>query len=223
MSNEYANKQQSLGQVAYDLLYQAIETGQLKSGDRISVNGLAETLKISRTPVREAISWLETDGLIVHEPYLGRVVARLDVQMVNELYAMRQLLEVSAAGMAAQNATEAEISVLRDMVEFEATILDQPVERERHNLAFHRAIYRSAHNRYLLSTLSALQTPMVLLGPATAVDPGQLESACEQHRKLVDSIARRDADEAKSLMSEHLSAGQRARINYLMRAHVESR
>lgn len=74
-------------------------------------------MKISRTPVREAISWLETDGLIVHEPYVGRVVDRLDLQMVNELYTIRQLLEMSAAGMAVQNASEAEVSVLQEMVD----------------------------------------------------------------------------------------------------------
>lgn len=67
--------------------------------------------------MREAISWLETDGLIVHEPYVGRVVDRLDLQMVNELYTIRQLLEMSAAGMAVQNASEAEVSVLQEMVD----------------------------------------------------------------------------------------------------------
>jgi len=216
MSDEYSNKPQSLGRVAYERLHEAIETGLLKSGDRISVNALAETLKISRTPVREAISWLETDGLIVHEPHLGRVVGSLDIQMVNELYAIRQLLEVAAAGMAARNASDAEISVLQEMLEFESSVFDKPMERERHNRGFHKAIYRSAHNRYLLSTLSALQTPMVLLGPATAVDPSRLHTAYEEHIELVDCITRHDVEGAKASMARHLTAGQRARISYLL-------
>jgi DNA-binding GntR family transcriptional regulator len=223
MSDEYANRSQSLGRVAYDQLHEAIETGLLKSGDRISVNALAETLKISRTPVREAISWLETDGLIVHEPYVGRVVARLDVQMVNELYAMRLLLEVAAAGMAAQNASASEVAVLQEMVQFESTVLHKPIERERHNRAFHKAIYRSAHNRYLLSTLSALQTPMVLLGPATAADPSRLQSSYDEHVELVDCIARRDEQGARASMTRHLEEGQKARVNYLLRHQSEQR
>jgi len=223
MPDQHANKPHSLGQVAYERLHEAIETGVLKPGDRISVNGLAEALEISRTPVREAISWLETDGLIVHQPYVGRVVAHMDIQMINELYAMRQLLEVAAAGMAAQNASEAEISVLREMVEVEASLLDQPVERERHNRAFHKAIYRSAHNRYLLSTLSALQTPMVLLGPATAVDPDRLGTTYGEHVELVDCIARHDVEGAKDCMSRHLAAGQRARVSYLLRRKQDAR
>ena len=217
------NTARSLGRVAYDRLLEAIETGLLKPGDRISVNGLADTLKISRTPVREAISWLETDGLIVHEPYLGRVVGHLDLQMVNELYAIRQVLEVAAAGMAARSASDAEISVLKEMLEYERSVLDKPVERERHNRRFHKAIYRSAYNRYLLSTLSALQTPMLLLGPATASDPRRLYAAYEEHIELVETIAQHDVEGAKASIARHLAAGLRAHTSFILRNQRDSR
>ncbi|MGQ3003630.1 MAG: GntR family transcriptional regulator [Hydrogenophaga sp.] len=206
----------SMGQVAYGKLHEAIETGVLKPGDRISVNGLADTLQISRTPVREAIAWLETDGLIVHEPYRGRVVAQLDQQMVIELYAIRLVLETSAAALAAQNASEAEVDVLREMLVLEREVLGDPMRRERLNRRFHDAIYRSAHNRYLLTTLRALQTPMILLGPATASEPARAESASAEHQRLVDAIARRDAEGAREAMRVHLAGGQRARINAML-------
>ena len=209
-------KNKSMGQAAYDQLLEAIETGVLKPGDRISVNGLADTLAISRTPVREAISWLETDGLIVHEAYLGRVVAELDRQMVTELYAMRLVLETTAAGLAAQNASAAEIEVLKEMLVTEQTTLGDSMRRERHNRRFHEAIYRSAHNRYLLTTLKALQTPMILLGPATASDPSRVESAYAEHVQLVDAIARHDAEAAQEAMRLHLVGGQRTRISYML-------
>jgi DNA-binding GntR family transcriptional regulator len=211
------NKNKSMGQAAYEQLHEAIETGALKPGDRISVNGLADSMNISRTPVREAIAWLETDGLIVHEPYLGRVVAQLDHQMVTELYAIRLVLETAAAGLAARNASDAEIKVLQDMVAFEASVLHQPIERERHNRRFHEVIYRSAHNRYLLSTLSALQTPMILLGPATASHPERVDEAYAEHRELVKAIAARDAEASQHVMRQHLEAGQRVRIATMMR------
>lgn len=206
----------SMGQTAYERLHEAIETGSLKPGDRISVNALAELLQMSRTPVREAIAWLETDGLIVHEPYHGRVVASLDRQMVTELFAIRLVLETTAAGLAAQNASEAEIEVLQDMLELEKSVLGDPIRRERHNRRFHEAIYRSAHNRYLLTTLKALQTPMILLGPATASDPARLESAYTEHVQLVESIARHDADAAREAIRTHLTGGQKARIRHMM-------
>jgi DNA-binding GntR family transcriptional regulator len=214
-------KSKSMGQAAYDRLHEAIETGALKPGDRISVNGLADSLEISRTPVREAIAWLETDGLIVHEPYRGRVVAELDQQKVTELYAIRLVLETTAAGMAAQNASEAEVEVLKEMLAFEKTTLDDPIRRERQNRRFHEAIYRSAHNQYLLTTLKALQTPMILLGPATASDPARVQSAYAEHAKLVESIARHDPDAAREAMREHLAGGQRTRMNYMMSRGVD--
>jgi DNA-binding GntR family transcriptional regulator len=213
--NDSAGK--SMGELAYDQLHQAIETGQLKPGDRISVNGLADQLKISRTPVREAIAWLETDGLIVHEPHRGRVVGQLDRQMVSELYAIRLLLETSAAGLAASNATASEIEELQDMLALEKTVLDDPVRRERLNRRFHEAIYRSAHNRYLLASLKALQAPMILLDPATAGDPGRLEGAHAEHARLVEAITARDAPSAERAMREHLEGGQKSRIAALMR------
>ncbi len=221
--SEYLQKPHSLGRVAYDQLHEAIETGLLKPGDRISVNALAETLKISRTPVREAISWLETDGLIVHEAYHGRVVGSLNIQMVNELYAIRKVLEVAAAGMAAQNASDAEIMVLREMLDFEKSIFQNPVERERHNRRFHKAIYRSANNRYLISTLSALQTPMILLGPATAADPKRLQSAYEEHVELVDAIGRHDVAAAQDSMARHLASGHRVHLSYLLHHAPDAR
>ncbi len=204
-----------MGQAAYERLHEAIEVGTLKPGDRISVNGLAETLQISRTPVREAISWLETDGLIVHEAYRGRVVAELDRQMVTELYAIRLVLETTAASLAAQNASESEIEVLKEMLALEKSLLDDPLKRERQNRRFHEAIYRSAHNRYVLTTLKALQSPMILLGPATASDPTRVQSAYAEHVLLVDSIARHDAEGASQAMRQHLAGGQRTRINYM--------
>jgi DNA-binding GntR family transcriptional regulator len=206
----------SLGQVAYEHLREAIENGRLKPGDRVSVNGLAEMMSLSRTPVREAISWLETDGLIAYEPTLGRVIASLDHQMVNELSAIRVVLEATGVGLAARNASAAEIEVLRDMLVIEKSILSDPVKRERQNRRFHEAIHRCAHNRYLISTLSALQTPMLLLGPATASEPARLEVAYGEHVELVDAIARHDAEKAQEIITRHLVTGQRVRIKHIL-------
>ncbi len=216
MPDSLASNNKSMGQAAYERLHEAIETGVLKPGDRISVNALADMLKISRTPAREAISWLETDGLIVHEPYRGRVVASLDRQHVTELYAIRLVLETTAAAMAAQNASDAEIEVLHDLLALEKAALGDTLRRERLNRRFHEAIYGSAHNRYLLTTLKSLQSPMILLGPATASDPGRVKSAYAEHERLVEAIGRHDVEAAREAMRLHLVGGQRTRIHYML-------
>jgi DNA-binding FadR family transcriptional regulator len=112
---------------------------------------------------------------------------------------------------------------MKEMVEYERTMLDNPHERERHNRSFHQVIYRSAHNRYLLSSLKALQTPMVLLGPATASDPARLKTASEEHAQLVDCIARHDIAGAQAVITQHLAGGQKAHISSMLRNQNISR
>jgi DNA-binding GntR family transcriptional regulator len=100
----------SRGVQAYELLRSAIATGKLKPGDRVLESELAALLKMSRTPVREAIALLETDGLISLDNALGKMVTKLDYQGVMELYAVREVLEATAAALAARNASEIEIA-----------------------------------------------------------------------------------------------------------------
>ena len=97
---------------AYDTLLAAIEDGGLPAGVRLRESELAEQLAISRTPVREALKRLELQGLVVHEPHHGAVVASLDYGQMTELYLLREVLEGSAARLAAQHATATEIGVV---------------------------------------------------------------------------------------------------------------
>ncbi len=93
---------------AYDLLLDEIEKGGLSAGTRLREADLAERFQISRTPVREALKRLETQGLVVHEPHHGAVVATLDYAETAELYFMREVLEGTAARLAAIHATATE-------------------------------------------------------------------------------------------------------------------
>jgi DNA-binding GntR family transcriptional regulator len=207
----------SLGRRAYEQLREAIEIGELKPGSPVRETDLAEQLSMSRTPIQRAITWLEADGLIAHEPYRGRVIARLDYQMVVELYAIRLVLEPAGAALAARNASEVEISALRDMLDVERGLLGDSLRRERHNRLFHEAIYRGAHNRYLLNTLNALYSPMLLLGHATEMDPGRLQTAYDEHGEMVAAIERRDAEAAEDVMRQHLKRGQKVRVEAMLK------
>ncbi|HEX5464332.1 MAG TPA: GntR family transcriptional regulator [Burkholderiales bacterium] len=207
----------SLGRRAYEQLREAIETGKLKPGSPVRETDLATQLDMSRTPIQRAITWLEGDGLIAHEPYRGRVIARLDYQMVIELYVIRLVLEPAGAALAARNASEVEISALRDMLELERELLGDSLRRERHNRLFHEAIYRGAHNRYLLNALNALYSPMLLLGHATEMDPSRLQTAYGEHREMVAAIERRDAEAAEAVMREHLKRGQKVRVEAMLK------
>jgi len=91
---------------------EAIQDGRYQPGARLRETEIAERLKVSRTPVREALRRLESEGLLGFVPWRGVVVAQLDRRQVMELYAMRAILEGAAAGLAARQVQPAEIDLL---------------------------------------------------------------------------------------------------------------
>ncbi len=105
----------SRGDHAYDTLFGAIESGSLKPGTRLREVELSEWVGASRTPIREALGRLEGEGLIARDPSRGMIVAELDHGLVAELYVMREVLEGTAAGLAARHASDAEIDALRTL------------------------------------------------------------------------------------------------------------
>ena len=97
-----AQDRQTAGMDVYQSIYELLLNGSLKPGDRLTEAKLAKRFGISRTPVREALRRLQTQGLLQHQPYRGMVVATLDPQAVTELYVMREVLEGTAAALAAK-------------------------------------------------------------------------------------------------------------------------
>ncbi len=195
--------QLSLGQMAYDAVRSAIEQGNLTPGDRISEYKVAEWLQISRTPAREGLLRLESEGLLASHPRRGLVVASIDNEAVRELYAAREFLEGRVAGLAAQNASRPEIDELLRLVEAEADVRTQAENRDdsaafyEHNKIFHQQIYRAAHNRYLMKFLSTMNDIIVgehRLSPFT--DKKRRQAIMREHRAIADAVARRDVGRA---------------------------
>ncbi len=200
---------------AYQQLMEAIRSGKLKPGQRIRETDLAEQLQISRTPVREALHRLQSEDLIVNAPHRGLIIAELDYQQIMELYQMREVLESTAAGLAAKHASEPEIYALREMLARQQQCLNEPDAQANQNRLFHNALYHASHNRYLLKSLNSLKDAMVLLGATTYSIPGRTETAVDEHKAMVDAIEQGDREAAEALTREHIRAAQRARIELI--------
>jgi len=205
----------SRGEKAYDTLFAAIQDGTLQPGARLREVELADWIGISRTPVREALGRLEGEGLVARDPHRGMIVARLDPDMVTELYYMREVLEGSAAGLAARHATDAEISTLRAIADRDRNTRDTARLAEI-NRVFHDALYRAAHNRYLVKTLNTLRQSMALLGQTTLAMPGRSATALEEHRRLIRALEKRDVEGATKAAREHIRAAYSARMKQLI-------
>jgi len=211
-----ASRGASRADEAYDRLFAAIETGALAPGARLTELELCDWLGASRTPIREALGRLEGEGLLARDPSRGLVVAELDQGLVAELYAMREVLEGTAAALAARHASEAEIDALADIARRDEGLDGDPIRLARANRLFHEALFRSAHNRFLLRAVNALRQSMVLLGRTTLAQPGRPGTAREEHARIVAAIQRHDPEAAAEAARAHIRAAYRARLAILM-------
>lgn len=189
---------------AYSLILEAIDMGDYKPGDRLVENELAERFGVSRTPIREALQRLETQSLLARD---GRslIVASLDHNQMAELYAVRAELEGLAAQLAARHATDEEMRVLRDMVEEDRALVNDPGALAQANRRFHRQIHLASHNRFLVQQLNLLHQSMALMATTSLAAEGRSTKALEEHDAIVRAIENRDEITARDKLKSHIS------------------
>jgi DNA-binding GntR family transcriptional regulator len=204
----------SRAEFVYRALREAIREGHFRPGERILEEEIAQTLGVSRTPVREALRRLEARGLVETAPGRGMLVVELTGQRVTELYAVREVLEGTAARFAAQHAAPSEIEVLWRLNE-ELRHVDDQQRAARINRTFHQAIYEAAHNRYLMQPVNEMHDAMALLPGTTYSAKGRLESSREEHVAILNAIAGRDPAAAEEAARRHIRAAQHLRLGMI--------
>ena len=216
----------ALGEAVFRSLCEALQAGSYRAGDRLREEEVAQRLKVSRTPVREALGRLAARGFVEPAGGRGLIVRNLDISEVLELYAMREIMEGAAARLAAEHASAPEVDALRDIEQafVEATVTD-PAEmagemaRElaRLNRAFHEAVCRAARNRYLDNASRELQDWIALLGPTTFTVTGRPSTSHGEHQAIIEAIAARDGDRAEQLARAHIREALRCRLKLLQK------
>lgn len=196
---------------AYSLILDAIDRGDLAPGQRLVETELADRLGVSRTPVREALQRLETQGVAARE---GRSlkVATLDHSQLGELYEVRGVVEGLAAKLAARHAAPEEIAILREMTEADSAIIGKPMDLSLANRRFHRQLHRASHNRYLAQMLQSMRRSMALISSTTLGFEGRGTESVAEHEEIVAAIAARDEDAAQAAAERHISNAYRARL-----------
>jgi DNA-binding GntR family transcriptional regulator len=197
-----------LGEEVYNAIYAQLMSRQITPGGRISVDRLVRELGVSQTPIREALSRLEAEGLVVKTHLIGYSAAnQMDRSRLNQLYELRMLLEPFAAGRAAQTMSEdAQAALVRLAAEMQAGETDPPDESygrfARLDGDFHDLIAHGSGNELVQETLSNLHTHVHLFrlfyhSRATA-------DAIDEHQQIIDAIIGRDASAAEAAMRRHL-------------------
>ncbi len=197
---------------AYTLILDSIERGDYNPGSRLVESELAERLGVSRTPVREALQRLETQGMLTRD---GRslIVASLDHNQLAELYTVRSELEGLAARLAARHATEEEVRVLRAMVDDDRKLLGgDPRALSRANKRFHKLIHLASHNRFLVQQLDLVHRAMALMATTSFAAEGRDEVALAEHDQIVRAIETGDGDAAFAALKSHISKAYETRL-----------
>ncbi len=202
------------GEFVYLKLRSEIRDRELRPGDRLRELEVAARLGVSRTPVREALKRLETEGVIVFAQPRGLIVTELSHSQMMELYAMREVLEGAAARFAAKQASPLQIDSLKQLVAHQGNA-KSATEAAEINRQLHDAISRAAHNDYLINAMNVLSDALALLGTTTYSIPGRIESGFLENAKIVECIARHDADAAEKAAREHIRAASALRLGLL--------
>lgn len=203
---------------AYATIRDGIVSGVYRPGAHLTAQGLATASGISRTPVREAMRRLHSEGLIQFIPHRGAFVTHLDERDVFKIYDLRVVLEGYAAEAAAREATPGQIEGLEALtVEMIEAIEDEPsanVDRVTQiNTAFHKLVFAAADNARLEAALAAIVEVPLQLRTFRRYGPAEFKRSVNQHLELVDALKARDGTWARSIMVSHILAGRNALLH----------
>jgi len=209
---------------AYDVLRQAIADMPIYDGGDddhwLDERALAEGLGISRTPVREALLRLESEGVVRAVPRKGIYVVKKTKAEIIEVILASAALEGMAARMAAERATDAEIA---DLARFHVGLPgsddgQEPAvplnEYSQLNLAFHQRIVELAHSELFSQLISRLQIHMRAIRQGTIGDDGRMAHSVVDHAHIVEALQARDADAVDARVRQHaVDLAEHVRVN----------
>lgn len=196
----------------YDRLLQEVLRGQLMPGEALTETALAERLRVSRTPIREALTRLEQDGL-VKRTSRGMVVRERSPQEILDIYDVRILLEADAARTAAERRTSLDVIGLKRIAsELEQMDTVDPTAMAEANRKLHHAVWSAAHSEPILDLLRRVDMHLARYPTTTLSDPGRWETSLAEHRVLISAIEVRDGDKAAQASTQHFTAARDIRL-----------
>ncbi len=199
-------QRQSHAEVVYDALKKGILSGELQPGTTLREEDLARRHQVSRTPVREALSRLETEGLAARYQGSGLLVSELGPDDIIDLYVLREALEGLAARLAASRRTEIDLARLNVINELcQQAIAQADIPRvSKLNAEFHFLIWRIAGNRPLSRAINGVIEAVQRFQQNTLAYPGRLEQSVKEHVEMLGAIRNRDHVAAEQIAIEHV-------------------
>ncbi len=229
---EQIKRSERLSDKVAQALTDSIVSGRMATGEKLpSERLLCEQFGVSRPVVREAVRDLVAKGLLADHPRRGHVVGELGASSVSrslvlfvggrrvdysQLLEVRTVLEVAAAGRAAERPTDEQLEAVR-LAEEAMTPDLSAADAARADVAFHRAVAEATGNAYYVILIDALREVLLVAQQPTLADPKIVRTARAAHRRIFVAICDRDPEGARSAMQAHLDLAGRQVIELLAR------
>ncbi|HEX9016008.1 MAG TPA: GntR family transcriptional regulator [Chloroflexota bacterium] len=192
----------SVSDEVYRVLREAIIRGDLRPNEHLVEMQLAQTLGVSRTPVREAIHRLETDGLARSLPNRSTVAAWHSAEDIQHIYSMRARVEGYAARLTAERATEASIARVESLARKFAQA--SPREQDSLNQQFHKAIVQACRAERVVKVAMSLVEHSLMGRLYLLHTPGDRERSVREHEAIAAALRDRNGVDAERLVRDHL-------------------
>jgi DNA-binding GntR family transcriptional regulator len=177
---------------------------------------IAEQLGVSRTPVREALFTLQSEGLVELTPNRGARVRTLTSHDITQIYTLRGVLESYAAREAAETRSRQDLDALEDAhAKLERmSSAGTPSEQALADLAFHTTISEATGSRMLQTIMGQVLAFTVSYRSNFAYPAERATAVLDEHRAILDAVRHRDADRAEKLMREHVAASSQYALEH---------
>jgi DNA-binding GntR family transcriptional regulator len=194
----------SIREAAYQHLRESILAGSLAPGERISEPALAETLGLSRTPIREALQSLAKEGLVEITPHKGAKVRQLSLKEIEEVYQVRSVLESEGARLAALCASSHDVAhIFRCLERIDEIDPNDFTPQRQADMSFHSSFVAAGHNKTLERLFNDLQGSLSLLRSYTS-NLSQTPETRAQHLAIAEAIRDKQPEEAAQAAKLHV-------------------
>ncbi|WP_346867967.1 GntR family transcriptional regulator [Clostridium sp. UBA1353] len=212
-------KEKSIREIVLKELRTAIFTGDINPGDRLIENNIATAMGVSRTPVREALRQLESEGLAVNIPRKGTIVKGICIEDAIEIYDIREVLEGLAVRGACMHISRIEIRELREIIENMKKLIDTNEEKEYvevHN-RFNKIILDACHNKRLISQMEYIYEYLQSLRKISLMTKERKLDALKEHIEIVDAIEVGDEELAEERARDHVTRAKKSFQNAVVK------
>jgi len=209
---EESKKRKTLNEAAYKKIKQMIFQNELNPGQRLIYRDLSKILRMSRTPIINALTRLEEEGFVLSESYCGFYVKPVDIQEAWDLFGVREALEAYAIEQAIDRGEPWEIEILEEKLQNHENYMPPHYDKKKAALEaeFHLQIASMAKNKVLKDLLRVNFEHLYLRFSLTGIDTKRMPLAVREHYEIVDKIKSKDVIGAVEVIRLHVRKGRNA-------------